>query len=106
MTDRLPQSALDKAVDQAQAIRAVDDYDAFPLTGPGRWAHIYGNMTLYTNDDNVLFAKGDLSSIEASTVFQVMDKLRESGKTAGEAFDILRLEADAISGDLSELAEQ
>ncbi|QGH78699.1 hypothetical protein SEA_MIKO_4 [Mycobacterium phage Miko] len=106
MTDRLPESALDKAVDQAQAIRPVEDYDALPLTGPGRWARIHGGMTLYTNDDNVLFAQGDLSTLEASTLFQAMDKLHAAGKTASEAFDILRLEADAVSGDLSELAQE
>jgi hypothetical protein len=89
---------IDKNVDQAQAIRAVDDYDALPLTGPLRWAHIHGGMTLYTNDDNVLFARGDLSTIDASNLFQAMNKLREAGKTASEAFDILRLESTTGEG--------
>ncbi|QZE10904.1 hypothetical protein SEA_AGAPE74_4 [Mycobacterium phage Agape74] len=96
----------DKIEDQAHAIRAVEDYDALPLEGPGRWAYIHGGLTLYTNDDNVLFAQGDMSTLDSSTLFQAMEKLRQAGKSAGEAFDILRLEADAISGDLSELAEQ
>ncbi|ASR86456.1 hypothetical protein SEA_CHANGELING_3 [Mycobacterium phage Changeling] len=97
---------IDKNVDQAQAIVAADDYDALPLTGPGRWAHVPGGLTLYTNDQNVLFARGDMSSFEASVLFQAMDKLHAAGKTATEAFDILRLESDAVAGDLSELAEQ
>ncbi|EKF22990.1 hypothetical protein C731_2993 [Mycolicibacterium hassiacum DSM 44199] len=104
MTDRLPESAVEKAVNQAQAIRPVEGYDALPLSGPGRWAHIHGGMTLYTNDDNVLFVQGGRGTLERSTLFQAMNKLRRAGKTATEAFDILRLEADAISGDLSELA--
>lgn len=94
----------EKNVDQAQAIRPVEDYDALPVAGPGRWAHIHGGMTLYTNDDNVLFAKGGRGTLERSTLFQAMEKLRQAGKTASEAFDILRLEADAVSGDLSEIA--
>lgn len=94
----------EKYVNQATAYREVQDYDALPLAGPGRWARIYGGMTLYTNDDNVLFAQGDMSTMESSTLFQAMDTLREAGKTASEAFDILRLDAAAVSGDLSELA--
>lgn len=96
----------DKNLNQALAFREVPDYDAFPLEGPGRWARIHGGMVLYTNDDNVLFARGNLSTLEASTLFQVMDKLREAGKTASEAFDILRLESDAVSGDLSQLPQR
>ncbi|AOT24925.1 hypothetical protein PBI_KALPINE_3 [Mycobacterium phage Kalpine] len=96
----------DKIVDQAQAIVPADDYDALPLAGPGRWAHVPGGLTLYTNDDTVLFAKGDMSTIESSYLFQAMEKLRLAGKTASQAFDILRLEADAVSGDLSVLADE
>ncbi|ADB93697.1 hypothetical protein REDROCK_3 [Mycobacterium phage RedRock] len=96
----------DKIVDQAQAIVPVEDYDARPLAGPGRWAHLPGGLTLYTNDENVLFARGDMSTFESSVLFQAMDKLHAAGKTASEAFDILRLEADAVAGDLSELAEE
>ena len=95
---------VDKNLNQAAAIRAVEDYDALPLAGPGRWAHIPGNLTLYTNDDNVLFVNGNRNSLEAMNLFQVMEKLRKAGKTASEAFDILRLDSNAISGDLSELA--
>ncbi|AFV51155.1 hypothetical protein ST20ES_3 [Mycobacterium phage 20ES] len=94
----------DKIEDQSHAIRAVEDYDALPLAGPGRWAHIHGGMTLYTNDANVLFAKGGRGTLDRSTLFQAMEKLRQAGKTASEAFDILRLESDAVSGDLSEIA--
>lgn len=94
----------DKLESQAQAYREVDDYAAGPLDGPGRWAHIHAGMTIYTDDDNILFAKGDLSTIEASTLFQAMYQLYKAGKTAGEAFDIIRMDYRAVSGDLSELA--
>lgn len=101
--DKLPESVLDKNVDQAQGIVPIDDYEALPLSGPGRWAHPHPGMTLYTNDANVLFLQDDTDSVQASIIFQAMRKLFESGKSATEAFDILRLDAPVTTGDLSEL---
>lgn len=93
----------DKYADQAQGYKAVDDFDALPLSGPGRWAEIPGG-TLYTNDANVLFLRGD-GSVTASAVFQRLDQAYKAGATAAEAFDSLKGEAAVVTGDLSELAE-
>lgn len=95
----------DKSVDQAQAYRLVASYDALPLAGPGRWAQLSEGLIMYTNDGNILWAVGDMTTNSSSYFAQARHKLFNAGKTASEAFDILRLDAPAVSGDLSSLAE-
>ena len=96
----------DKIEDQANAFEALDDFEALPRSGPGRWAQPYEGVTLYTNDANVLFPLSD-GTPEAdgtrSLLFQALDKAFQAGETATHAFDRLRNGAPVTTGDLSEL---
>lgn len=91
----------DKIEDQARSNVPVDDYEA-TLAGAGRWADIPGG-TLYTNDANVLFLKGN-GSTSAGVVYLTLDKAYRAGETATHAFDRIRNGAAVTTGDLTELA--
>ncbi|WP_237726978.1 hypothetical protein [Rhodococcus jostii] len=97
----------DKIASQAQAIEPMDDFEAIPLEGPGRWAHPYEGVTLYTNDDNILFPESDgtpAANGARSLLLQALDKAFQAGESATSAFDRLRNGAPVTTGDLSELA--
>lgn len=97
----------DKIADQAKGIQPLDDFEALPLSGPGRWAYPYKGVTLYTNDGNVLFAESDgtpAADGAQSLLLQALDKAFRSGESATEAFERLRNGAPVTAGDLSELA--
>ena len=96
----------DKISSQAVGIEAMHDFEALPCSGPGRWTHPHEGVTLYTNDDRVLFplSDGTASADGArSLLFHALDKAFKAGETATQAFERLRNGAPVTTGDLSEL---
>jgi len=85
---------------ESSAYEQTDSFDATPMAGPGRWS-VIGGTVLYTNDSNVLFADGETDL--ATHFYKEMDAAFTAGKTATETFDLLRGNADVVSGDLSEI---
>lgn len=90
-----------KNVDQAQAYRGLPAFAAGPLAGQGRWAHVDDNLVLYTDDHNILFVRGTSPDLGEWAVEIVA--AHDVGETATEAFDRLRGDASAVSGDLANL---
>lgn len=95
----------DRVAIEGLGIRPVPSFTALPLEGPGRWAEIEHGLTLYTDDDNILFAKVDYSKRNGfGELIQALRDAYKAGETATQAFDRLRGEAPVVTGDLSELA--
>ncbi|MFF0541738.1 hypothetical protein ACFYTF_02770 [Nocardia thailandica] len=96
----------DKVASQATGIVAMDDFKALPRTGPGRWAQPYEGVTLYTNDDKVLFPLSDgtpAADGARSLLIHALDKAYKAGETSTQAFERLCNGAPVTTGDLSEL---
>ncbi|AWY03822.1 hypothetical protein SEA_NEDARYA_3 [Gordonia phage Nedarya] len=95
----------DKVLSQALGKELVDDFEAGPMTGPGRWVRFPDGTVLYTDDANILFAKNDEATTEITyELIQASSKLFEAGKTATAAFDLLNGDLDVVAGDLSTIA--
>ena len=95
---------VEKNLSQAQAIVPIANFRGRPLAGPGRWAQVAHGLTFYTNDADVLFVRGQVSSVAASILIQEINQAFKAGETASEAFDRLRQGAPVVSGDLSDFA--
>lgn len=94
----------DKMAEQAKGYSLVPSFEARPLEGPGRWAVLSDNSVLYTDDENILFARNKESTPLLSQTIVAIDQLYTKGLTATAAFDKLRGSLPAVSGDLSEIA--
>ncbi|WP_210756121.1 hypothetical protein [Gordonia paraffinivorans] len=91
---------------QADAYEWVEGgFQAGPLEGPGRWAKTPDGTTIYTNDDDVLFAKS--SNTDSVTFLQAIlaiSKLSDAGNSATTAFNMITRSYKVTEGDLSEIA--
>ncbi|ANA86941.1 hypothetical protein SEA_STROSAHL_3 [Gordonia phage Strosahl] len=95
----------EKVESQALGKELVDDFEAGPMTGPGRWAVFPDGTVLYTNDANVLFARHDVEETEVTfDLIHAACKLYERGETATAAFNLLKADRTVVSGDLATIA--
>jgi hypothetical protein len=93
----------DKMESQALGYVPVPGFAAGPMTGQGRWVVYPDGTVLYTDDNNILFAKNANSTMGLIEAVQAIRGLHLAGKTSSEAFEALRGNALPVSGDLSEI---
>jgi hypothetical protein len=104
LADMTGQSLMDKMIDQARGYVALPGFEALPLEGPGRWVIFPDSTVLYTDDSNILFAKGPSDSDTFDDLVIATSKLFHAGRTATQALEQLRGSLPVTTGDLSELA--
>ncbi|GAC00413.1 hypothetical protein GONAM_15_01220 [Gordonia namibiensis NBRC 108229] len=93
----------DKMRSQAETYQWVDGFKGGPLSGPGRWVRFADGTFLYTDDDNILFARNDTTTSGLLRLVLAISDIYETGETAAAGFDMLKGNQTVVSGDLSEI---